>query len=452
MKEQLLNKNQSTMQNFKYLLIALILGITSNYAQETEILTKNKAVRLALENNYGIKMANNSVEIAKNNASIYNSDYLPKISVNAAANYDSKDSNITFQDATETEINNAEQETYNASIGLNYTLFDGFGRKYNYQKLIETHNLSELEAKAVIENSLLQLFYIYYEVARLTENKKNISQSLTISKNRLKRSQYAYKYGQSTKLDVLNAEVDVNNDSINFINSQRLLANSKRDLNVLLGRSSQTNFDVDTNVNFKLTFDIEKLLEKAKAYNIDIQKVNKNIKLSDFDIKINKSNYLPNLTFSSSYGINKYNNDVTFTYANQLSKGLNAGLNLRWNVFDGGSTKTRVANAKISVDNLKIQKKQALNQLERDVANALEVYNNSIFILSSEEKNVETNKRNFDRTLYNFKLGQITSIEFRQAQVNLLNAVSNLNTAKFDAKKAELELLKLTGDLISRSF
>ena len=259
-------------------------------------------------------------------------------------------------------------------------------------------------------------------------------ESLNISKQRLIRTTYGFEFGQNTKLQVLNAEVDVNNDSINYINTQRLLANSKRDLNLLLGRNISTDFEIDTNVSFNLVFELQYLLEKAKEYNIEMQKINKNIELSQFDIQINKSNLYPSLSLNSSYGFNKSDNDETFNYSEQLSKGINAGINLNWNIFDGGTTKTRLQNSKIYVDNLHVQKEQILNDLERNVANALEIYTNSLFILTSEEKNVETNKRNFSRTEDLFKLGQITSIEFRQAQVNLLNAQSNLNQAKYDAK------------------
>jgi outer membrane protein TolC len=438
------------MQHFKYILI--FICFVSGYAQETALLTKSKAVNLALDNNYGIKIATNRTKIAKNNASTLNSGYLPIITANAGANYSNNSTDLTSQNGIESEVKNAEQKTYNASIGLNYTLFDGFGRKYNYQKLKENYNLSELEAKTIIENSLLQLFSMYYQVAEFTENKKIINESLLISKDRLKRAQYAYEYGQNTKLAILNAEVDVNNDSINLINAQRLLANAKRDLNVILGRNVNTNFNVETNVKFELAFDLQTLQTKAKQHNVEVLKATKNIELSNFDIKINKSNYLPSLSFNTSYGANKNDNDATFTYADQLTKGLSAGLSLNWSLFDGGLTKTKVANAKIISENLKIEREQTINLLERDVANALEVYNNSLFILASEEKNVETNQRNFNRTNEQFKLGQVTSIEFRQAQLNLINSRSNLNRAKFDAKIAELNLLVLTGDILNTNF
>ena len=437
------------MKQIKCTLI-LLFFVSLGYSQNQ--LTKKEAVNLTLENNYGILIAKNNIKIAENNSSVFNTGFLLKVTASSGINYSNTSSELTSQSGNVTNTDNAEATSYSGAIGLNYTLFDGFGRAYNYKKLKESHNLSELEAKAIIENSLLQVFSLYYEVARLSEDTKNISESLAISKQRLKRANYAFDYGQTTKLQLLNAEVDVNNDSIRYINIQRLLANSKRDLNLSLGRNVTTDFNVDTNVTFNSLFDFNTILEKAKAYNVEIQKLDKSIILNDFDIKINKSDLLPTLNLTSSYGFSKYDNDATFTYADQLSKGLTAGVSLNWNIFDGGTTKTRIDNSKIVADNLQIQKEQINNSIERSIANALEVYNNAIFILQAEEKNVETNLRNFSRTEEQYKLGQITSIEFRQAQINLLNAQSSLNQAKYDAKNAELIILQLSGDLLNVEF
>ena len=90
--------------------------------------------------------------------------------------------------------------------------------------------------------------------------------------------------------------------------------------------------------------------------------------------------------------------------------------------------------------------------LERNVSNAWETYQNSLFILEAERKNVETNKRNFERSEEQFKLGQIITVELRLAQVNLLNAVNSFNQAKYTAKVAELRLLQLAGQLIGADY
>ncbi|REE81937.1 outer membrane protein TolC [Lutibacter oceani] len=429
--------------------ILFLLCVSISYAQEK--LTKDQAVSLALENNYGIKIAENNVKIAKNNSRIYNTGYLPRVNANAGANFSLNNTEITFRDGEINEINGAEAQSYSTSIGIAYTLFDGFGRSYNFKRLKETYNLSKLEAQTIIENSILQIFTVYYQVAQLTEDRKNIETSLTISKQRLERANYSFEYGQSTKLEVLNAEVDVNNDSIRYINSQRLLANAKRDLNLLLGRNIATNFMVDTNISFNLTFNYDTLLEKAKKYNVEILKAKTSIALNNYNLKFNKSLLLPSIIFSGSYGYNKSKNDASI-FINQLSNGLNTGVNLTWNLFDGGISKTKIQNSKVAADNLEVQKEQIESELQRTIANSLETYNNALFILQAEEKNVETNKRNFSRTEEQFKLGQITTIEFRQAQINLLNAQSNLNIAKYDAKNAELVLLQLSGELLNTSF
>ncbi len=432
--------------------LILLLFLSFSVSKAQELLTKETAVSLALENNYGIRIAENSVKVAENNASIYNSGFLPSIVANAGGSYSNDNSTATRQDGTSVEIIHAESSRYNGSVGLNYTLFDGLGRSYNYKRLKEQYNLSELEAETVIQNSLLQIFTNYYEVARITENQKNIAESLIISKQRLTRMTYGFEYGQNTKLEVLNAEVDVNNDSISLINVQRLLANSKRNLNLLLGRNVTEDFTVVTNVEFNLIFEFNQLLEKAKQYNVEIQKIDKNIVISEYDIKISKSSLYPFLNLNTSYGFNQSNNNQTSLFKTLESDGFNAGVTLNWNIFDGGATKTRIQNSKINAENVKVQKELVTNELERNVANALEIYNNAIFIMNAEEVNVETNKRNFERSEEQFKLGQITSIEFRLAQVNLLNAQSNLNSAKFEAKNAEIFLINLTGDLLNIQF
>jgi len=433
-------------------IVTLFIFIGFCTAEAQELLTKENAVSLALENNYGIKLAKNNTEIAKNNASVFNSDYLPRITGNAGVDYDNNNSEFTLQNGSKIETNGAESNGYNAAVGLNYTLFDGLGRSYNYKKLKEVYNLSELEAKTVIQNEILQIFALYYEVARISENQKNIVESLEISKSRLTRVEYGFNYGQNTRLQILNAEVDVNNDSIRYVNEKRLLANAKRDLNLKLGREVTENFNVEADVEFNRIFEFNSLLAKATVQNYELQKIEKSIEIGEYDVKISKSDLYPSLNLVSSYGYNQTNNDNSFNYSKQQFNGFNAGVNLNWNIFDGGNTKTRIENTKILADNLQVQKEETSNRLERNVANALEIYNNAIFIKNAEGKNVETNNNNFERSVEQFKLGQITSIEFRLAQVNLLNAKYNLNDAKYQAKTAELVLLQLTGELLDAEF
>jgi len=437
--------------NYKNNIILLFLiSFTASFAQE--LLTKENAIGIALENNYGIKIARNNVKIAKNNKSILNSGYLPTLSGNAGSTFNSDNTDAEFANGEVTNLEGAKSSRFNASVSLNYTLFDGLGRLYNYKQLKEQYNLSELQARETIENTILQLFSVYYNVAQLSEEVLLLNKSLKVSKDRLIRANYQFDFGQNTKLAVLNAEVDVNNDSINLINTKQLLLNAKRDLYVVLGKNETPIFSVNTQVLFNITANKQQLFEQVKTNNVTLLQIEKNIRVSDFQLKANKSGYLPTIGLNSTYSWFKSNNNAASFLTESTNIGISTGFNLTWNLFNGGKTSTQVQNAKINYETQQYSKQQTQLQINRDFNNAWEDYKNKLFVLQSQQKNVETNNRNFLRTEETFKLGQITSIEFRQAQINLLNAQSNLNQATYDAKNAELKLLQLTGELLNTEF
>ena len=429
----------------------LLVVLTSFCVSAQKVLTKEEALRITLENNYGIKIANNNVTVAKNNSSIYNGGYLPTVGVSSGATFRRDNQSITRQDGSTTSVDGAITKSYNASLNLNYTIFDGLGRKYNFEQLKERYQLTELQARETIENTYLQLFTVYFQIARLSENTKSLQETLKISKQRLQRAKYQYEYGQSTKLELLNAEVDVNNDSIALIDSQQQFLNQKWGLNIILGTQNSTNFEVETSVTFANLLRLEDLLMKSQQNNVLLKQNEKNIAISEFNIKINKSDYLPTLGLSTSYGWNKSQNPATSFLAQSASNGLNAGINLSWNVFDGGGTKTRIANAKIALETQQIQLQQQKETLENNIRNTFSLYNNKLFVLKAQEKNVILNQNNFDRTREKYKLGQVTSIEFRQAQINLANSKIAYNNTKYDAKLIELQLLQLSGELLNNT-
>jgi outer membrane protein len=296
------------------------------------------------------------------------------------------------------------------------------------------------------------LFTVYYNVAELEENTSAIIQTLEISRNRLTRAQYQFDYGQTTKLALLNAEVDINNDSISVMNSNQQLKNFKRDLNLVLGNTLNNDFQIDTEINFNLLLDKTELLEKAKIHNTTLLQIDKNIAINNLIVKSEKTAFLPTVGLTGSYGWNKSNNNAASFVAISTNTGFTGGLNLRWNLFDGGSTITRVKNAKINLDAQNIQKEEFLVTLERDFNNAWDDYQNKLNIYKLQEHNIKTSQNNFDRTAEKFKLGQLNSIEFRQAQINLLNAELTRNQAKYATKLAELQLLKISGEILSVQF
>ncbi|MFM1879322.1 MAG: hypothetical protein RLZZ241_2188 [Bacteroidota bacterium] len=429
----------------------LLVGVTS-YAQNT-VLSSEDAVSIALENNLGIRISENQRQVDANNASLLNSGYLPSVTASGAGSIDRQNSEGKLANGDTRSAVGAETRRYSTSVALNYVLFDGLGRMYDYKRFQEQSNQSELEVRQTIEVTLLQLFSVYYEVARLEENTANLTQALRISRDRLKRARYQFEFGQNTKLDVLNAEVDINTDSVNLLNAAQQLRNTKRDLNLILNQDLTINFTADTTVQFLPELRMEDILAAAKSNNIRMLLAEKDILISEYSWKSSKSSFLPTIGLTGTYGWNESNNNSPLSFLLQnTSSGVTGSVNLSWSLFDGGRSINAARNARIGFENQQLLKQQTELQVDRDLQNAWGNYKNSRFVLEVQDKNLQTNRNNFDRSQERYQLGQITSIEFRQAQLNLLNAQQVRSQAKYNAKLAELELLQVSGRLLDVDF
>ncbi|MDX1331755.1 MAG: TolC family protein [Robiginitalea sp.] len=440
------------MKHFIAILLGWTIGLGFTYGQEP-ILSKQEAIALTLENNLGIRVSKNIRTIDENNADLLNSGYLPTISANAGGSFDRQNSEGQLANGEVRAADGAETRRYNASLNINYVLFDGLGRLWDYRSFQERSQQSELEVRQTIELTLLQLFSVYYEVARLEENTAFLSQALAISKNRLERAKYQFEFGQNTGLDVLNAEVDVNTDSVNLLNAEQLLRNTKRDLNLILNRDLSQTYSADTTVRFLPQLRMEEILSRAKENNVRMLLAEKDILISEYNLKSARSGYLPTIGLSGSYGWNESNNNSPLAFVLQnTSTGINGAINLTWNLFDGGQTINSSRNAKITFENQQLLKKQTELEVERDIKNAWGNYQNALFVLEVQEKNLQTNLDNFNRSRERYELGQISSVDFRVAQLNLLNAVLAKSQAKYNAKIAELQLLQVGGELLNVDF
>lgn len=439
--------------------ITLIIFFAISLVQGQEKITKEQALEWALEENFGIQISRNSTEIFKNNSSVLNSGYLPTVSLSGGSNYTASDSEIAFPDQVDSSglpipnrlLEDQETQRYNAGVNLNYTLFDGLGRKYTYERLKEQYALSEFQLRETIEFTILQLFEVYFNIAQLTESSRIFQTNLAISQERQKRAESVFIHGQGNKLAVLNAQVDVTNDSINLIQINQQLDNAKRDLNLLINKPMNNVYGVDLEVNFVDEMQIEAWLETAEENNVELLKQKSNSQINAYDIKISQSGYLPTLGLVGSYGwnLNKSPASAFFPGTNNTTYSAGIGASLSWNLFDGGRTLTRVKNAKLSFENQDLLAQEAKLKFERDLINALQNYKNAKEIFEIQKKQVETATYNFERSKAQYQLGSVTAIEFRQAQINLTNAQNQRTIARYQAKLAELQLIQLTGQLLN---
>ena len=415
-----------------------------------EILTTDQAVKFTLENNLDILVSENILEISKNNSSILNSNYLPIINAESSFAKNKADVDIDTPGGLSGEIEERDEEAESARLNVIYYLVDGNGRRFNYKKSKELFNRTKFEVKEIIENTLLQLFTIYFDFARLTREKEILKNTLDISLERLERVKTKYKFGQSTSLEVSSAEVDKNTDSLNYLNIMKALSNTKRDLNLIMNIDLESKFEIDEEVSFINLLEIEKFYNSGLSNNTMYQILNIDVEISNLELKAIKSTYLPVVQLTGSYGWNKNINTNPYGLYNKFVQTgtIYGGVDITLPIFNGGKRITATKNARISLENSKIQKNKNELEIIKNIRNAYETYKNNLFLLKIQEKSYQTSKLSYSKFEENYSLGLVSSIEFRQAQTNLLKAELSLNNSTYETKISELVFLKLTGEII----
>ena len=395
-----------------------------------------QAVNIALENNLSIKMSENGLQMTKNyvNPGVL----MPTVSLNGSSNYTNTDPNLGAD---------SERHVNSASISTSYTLFSGFYVLNSYKKLILQYNQSELETRYTVESIIAATAQTYYSVANAEEQLNLAKESLRISGDRLKRTKAQENLGRINKVEMLAAEVDYNRDSISVETAKLNYENSLRNLNVMLNRNVNDEYEIDNKVKMISLPEYDDLKVNALNRNSDYQATMYGINLAEMDMKLANSRYMPTLNFSGSYGLNQTNFEFD-PGIGEADKEWRVGLSLNFSIFDGFQRKIQKQNAKLSLDNQKLAVDQSKLNLEKDLASQYTTYVNSQKTLKMEKLNLEATQANFDRTKEMYELGQLTSVQFREAQLNLMRAKSNISSGKYSVKLNEIALLQLTGMLL----
>lgn len=435
-----------------FIILSLLLA---SLAGAQPLLPLNKAVEIALRENQNINIARQNDALAEARTNWGTAGLLPTL--NATGSYSYSLNDLTQQVAVAidsagnplppNEINDASFQTINAGINLNYVLFDGLGRINNLRKLHLERNLSETQLRFTIENVLLQVFNTYYNTARQWHQLRVDQEALGLSQRRYQRTKAAYELGGGRRLDMLNAEVDLNTDSITFLNARRDYEKSQRQLNLLLNFPIDSVVKVDTGVVIDFELDFQSLRAAGLENNAALVQAEFNREISKKEISIARSNYMPEVSANGGYNYVRNENDGGFLLFSE-QQGWQAGISVRWNLFNGYRTATEVQSAQIRLEQNDIVKEQARDQLELDLANGWIDYQTNISILKTQERNLGVAKLNFDRSQQAYELGQINSSQLREAQLNYIRAKQIIIDLRFILKAVEIDLRRIAGELI----
>ncbi|MBP2282037.1 outer membrane protein TolC [Flavobacterium sp. CG_23.5] len=425
-------------------LILLLFFVAKTNAQE--VLTLEDAVKIALENNYEIKIASNNLLINKTNVTTGNAGMLPKATATIVDNNAIQNLSQTRTDGTVNTLNNAKSNSLNYGVGLDWTIFDGFKMFAKLEQLKELQKLSEAQLKLTIITKISDVHAAYFDLVQQQQQLVALDSTIVISNQRLTLAQNRFSIGKASKLEVLNAQVDLNTDRVTVLRQKELYANTKILLNQILARDAKTNFIVVDAIIVDSQLLLPELTALAEKQNPQLESQIINKRVSELQLKQIKATRYPTVKVNSGYNFAESQSSLGFT-TQSSARGLNYGFSASMNLFDGFTQNRNEKIAKIQIENSQMAVNQQNQTLNSELATSYQTYLTNLELIALEEKNAAIAKQNLNITLDKFRIGTITTLEFRTAQLNYVNAKVRYSNAQFQAKLSEIALKELAGSL-----
>jgi outer membrane protein TolC len=429
----------------QFFLLALLLNTTCIFSQEQLKLTD--AIALGLKNNYDILIEQNNAAVAANNNSLGNAGMLPKVDLNASVNFANNATKQEFSSGLVVDKSGVQSNNVNSGVYLSWTLFDGFRMFAAHGRLKELEAMGMLSAKIQIETTVAAIINSYYDVVRQKQLIKGITESRNISEERMKIAQKRLDIGSGSKLDVLQAKVDMNAQTSSLFREKTNLETLKASLNRILSRPVETAFDVEDTIETFAEITYADLKTTVFSKNSALLYAQRNISVYDQLVRESRSLYYPKLNLNANYLFTRSENQAGFSLLNQ-NLGLNVGLTASWTIFNGFNSRNQVSNAKLQLLNAKYEHDAAKALVEADLFAAFRKHQDDKEILSLEEDNLKLAKEAVDIALERFRIGSSNSLELKEVQKSYEDALVRLSQARYNAKVTETALMQLNGSIL----
>lgn len=429
----------------KCVVFLFLVIVNVNLIAQT-VLKLEEAQSIALQKNWGIKISEKQIEAVDNQIYKGNAGMTPVVDWNASFFSNFNQVNQRFFDGR--EINRFGRSiTPLTNLSLSWVLYDGRRMNAIMERLKSTGQQSRIQNQLIIQNTLSSVMQAYFDIQRLQQSKEYLKIIIKYYEERLKITEERWQIGRGSKLDYLQSKTDLSTQLSDLTNSENQLKTSKIRLNGILGQDPNIDFQVTNDTNLNVLYDLNELKKETKTKNQEFLFLKKSEEINLLNQKEAQSFLMPRVTLNSSFGYSFNSNNAGLISLNQ-SVGLNTGVTATWRIFDGHFIKKNIQLTKINGEILKLQKDDLINRIENELNTSYYQYETDKLLQKLELENKALAVENLEISLEKFKLGVSTILELNDAQTRFNTAMSRLVNAQFNVKISELELLRISGQLV----
>lgn len=434
---------------FIYLSLIVLLLLSVRPAHSQKVYGLKDCISIGLERNFSILVAKNNETISKNNYTLGNAGFLPSVDLTGRNSGTFNNTTTNLTDGTQNSSTGVFNTTTNGAVVVGMPIFNGFNAVITYKKLGELNQVGQLNTQLSVENLISDIVSGYYNFILQIQQMNNLKYALILSRERLRIDEDRYMLGSGSKLEVLQSRVYVNSDSSNLSRQNEVIRSAQIRLNEMMAIENLSNefLSSDTTIDVNPGLLYEKLLEETLAKNTNLQIASKNKTISDYDYKLIVSRSYPYLNISGgySYSLNTYSKSNN---KSQVTNGMNYGLTLGLNLFDGNNQRRSIRNSSIDRENKDLRYREVEQGIRADLLTIYSAYSNNLRLISLEEQNFQTATENLDIALERYKLGSLSGIDLREVQKSLLDARERLISAHYQTKLAEVSLQLISGKIM----
>ena len=427
--------------------VSMVIMVSSVLGQ-SEKLSLDDCIQIALENNSQLRISKLQKESTERDVLGSYSSILPNIALSGAVyQTDRGQTNYIGNTRLPNPIPGEKSKSYSADLSLNQNIFDG-GNWWYTIKQAEVNDDAQFFSHQTQINSTVGLvqerYYVLLKEQKLLEVYKLATER---SKSQMERTEKMFELGSVAKVDVFRARVNLGTDSISYITQENTVKLAIQNLNLAMGKDPSQAISISREFELiRNTNPIDSLLEIAFEKNPNLKKSSSDEKSSGYTTKMAYGNLYPSLGGFVSYSrrvpqfdilYDDFSSEYTFQY----------GISLRLNLFNGFQDYVNIQKSKLNEKYYKENHVEIQRNLESTIRQLNDTFMAYLNIININTQNLEASNEEYRLAEERYRIGSGTSLEVREAQVNLTRAEQTLVAAQYNARIVQAQIEEQIGTI-----
>jgi len=427
-----------------FFLTAFLVLTASVFAQP--VLSLREALRIGLESNFDIRMAQNDVLMAKESNTPGMAGFLPNVGFAAGSNFQSSNLSQKFSSGLEVNRDGVGSNGINAGLALNWLFFDGGKMFITKKKLSRQLNASEIRLQNQVMAFGDSLSAAYYQVVLGQLDLNILKQTSASVEERLRIASEQNRIGTRPLSDVLQARIDLSQLKNRLLAQEKLIEIRKGAVNQMMGREPDQDFSPSDSVQLPEISLYADYKKKVLEKNLGLKQQRENLEVAKLGVGEIRSRMYPQIGLNMALNYQRTSSQAGFALFNR-NIGPFAGISLSMPLYSGISVNRMLRIANKDLETKELQVKLSENRLLFQLWRA--VKNQEIFLESLDtEKAIQSLAQENLRIVQDrFRIGQANSLELKEAEVQLGNTLTRIEQLRFNARISANQIQRLAAEL-----